>query len=67
MPLRKVRFDKLPIAMAAHKKMAGKGIDRFSADAIQADGKLKDIIIIFGAGIDLADALDHFPRGMPRP
>ena len=42
--------------------MAGKGIDSFCAHAIQSDRKLKHIIIIFGAGIDLADAFDHFPK-----
>ncbi len=60
-------FNKSAIAMTAHKKMAGEGIDSFSSDPIQSNGKLKHIIIVFGARIDLADTINDFPKGMPRP
>ena len=45
--------------------MGRKGVDRLHSHPVQADGKLEDIVIVLGACVDLADALDHLAERNP--
>ena len=56
------RFEKFPFALAPHEEMGGEGVDRFGSHAVQTDGKLEHIVIVLCAGVDLADAFDHFAQ-----
>src|SRR5262245_44009885 len=42
--------------------MTRKSIDSLGPDPIQTNGKLEDIIVILGTGVDLADTFDHFTQ-----
>ena len=56
-------LDKFAGAMAAHEEFLGEGVDGLGADAVEADAELEDIIVIFGAGVDFGNAIDHFAQG----
>ncbi len=56
------RLDEFPAAMAAHHELRGKRVDGLGADAIQADAELEHVVIVFGAGVDLGDAIDDFAQ-----
>ena len=43
---------KLPVAIRCHPKFPGQGIDRLGPYPVQPHGKLKNISIVLGAGID---------------
>src|ERR1035437_6550565 len=45
------RLGKFTVAMAADKKVFRQRIHRLRADAVQADAELKNVVIIFRAGI----------------
>ena len=46
--------------MAADDELLGEGVDGLGADAVEADAELEDVVVVFRAGVDLADALDDF-------
>ncbi len=56
------RLDELALALAAHQKRLRQRVDRFGADAIEADAELEHVVIVFGAGVDLGDAVDDFAQ-----
>ena len=53
--------------MAAHQEFPGKGVDGLGADAVEADAELENVIVVFGAGVDLGDAIHHFAQGDAAP
>src|SRR5439155_27122318 len=52
-------FDEFTPAMAAHKKLLRQRVHRLGADAVQADAELKNVVVIFGAGVDPGHAIHH--------
>jgi hypothetical protein len=54
--------EKLAIPMAGNRKARRKCVDRLGADTVQADTKLKDVIVVLRAGINLGNAIDHFAQ-----
>src|SRR5579859_7446387 len=55
-------FHELAFPMAADQEFFGKSVNRLGADAVQADAELKHVVVVFGAGIDLGNAIDNFSQ-----
>ncbi len=64
-PFDKARFDKFPFAEAFHDKVRRKSVNRLCTHPIEAHRKLKNIIIVFGACVDLTHAFDNFAERNP--
>jgi len=58
-PARKPRTREFSFAVRLDKKGGGEGIDGLGADAVEADGKLENIVVVLRTRIDARDALDH--------
>lgn len=56
-------FEALAVAEATDEEVGGEGVDCFETDSVETDGELEDIVVVFGAGVDLADAVEHFSEG----
>ena len=56
-------LHELAAAMAADDELAREGVDGLGADAVEADAELEDVVVVFGAGVDLRDALDDLAQG----
>ena len=54
--------EKLAIPVAGNRKTRRKCVDRLGADPVQADTELKDVIVVFRAGVNLGNAIDHFAQ-----
>src|SRR5581483_7772276 len=55
-------FSVLAGTNASHKKCLRKSVDRLGPDTIQADGELKNFIVVLGAGVDLGNAVHHLAQ-----
>ncbi len=53
--------------MAAHEKVFGKRVDRLGADAVQADAELKNVVVVFRAGVDFGNAVHDFAERNAAP
>src|SRR5262245_49790869 len=51
-------FDVLPLTEAFDKKFFREGVHGFGPDSVQSDAKLKDIVVVFRARVDLGNAID---------
>src|SRR5205807_9612474 len=56
-------FDELALAMAANEEVLGEGIYGFGADSVETDTELEDVVVVFGAGVNLRDAIHDFAEG----
>src|SRR5437879_883345 len=56
-------FDELALAMAANEEILGEGVYGFGADSVEADTELEDVVVVFGAGVNLRDAIHDFAEG----
>src|SRR5260221_186248 len=61
-PLFEGGLDIFAPPMAADEKILGQGIDGFGANAVEADAKLENVIVVLGASINLRDTVDHFAQ-----
>src|SRR5205823_13683803 len=43
-------------------KFFGQRVHRLGAHTVQADAELEHVVVVFGAGVDLGDAIDHFAQ-----
>jgi len=57
-----LRFLVFPVTDRPGDECPGQCIDRFGADSVQADRKLKHVGIVFRSGIDLGDACHQFAQ-----
>ena len=55
-------FGEFTLPMAAHKKEFGKRIHRLGAHAVQTHAELEHIVVVFGARVDLGNAIHHFAQ-----
>ena len=55
-------LDEFAFAKAADKELLRERVDRLGADAVEADAELEDVIVVFGAGVDLGNAIHHFAQ-----
>jgi hypothetical protein len=46
-------LGKLAVAMAANEEVFRQRIDRLGADAVETDAELEDVVVVFGACVDL--------------
>lgn len=51
------------VAVGLDEEAAGECVNGLGADAVESDGELEDVVVIFGAGIDEGNALDDFAEG----
>src|SRR5437867_2299342 len=55
-------FDVFAAAMAANREFLRERVDGLRPDAVEADAELEDVVVVFGARIDLGDAVDHLAQ-----
>src|SRR5439155_6105087 len=60
-------LDKFALAKTAHQKLLGQGIDGLGAHTVQPHAELEDIVVVFGAGVDLGDAVHDFAQRNAAP
>src|SRR5437660_1073192 len=46
----------------SHRKFFGQRVHRLGAHTVQADAELEHVIVVFGAGVDLRDAVHHLAQ-----
>jgi len=56
------RFGELPIPMAADGEVFRQRVDGLSAHPVEADAELEDLAVVFGAGVDLRDAVHNLAQ-----
>src|SRR6266540_224034 len=56
-------LDEFAATMAADGELLRERVDGLRPDAVEADAELEDVIVVFGPGVDLGDAIDHFAQG----
>ena len=59
---REDRLGKLPVAHADRAKAFGERVDRFGPHAVESDRELKHLVVVLGAGVDLADRIDQLAQ-----
>jgi len=59
----KAASNELAAAITADAEGFGQGVDGLGADTVQADAELEDIVIVFGTGVDLGDAIHDLAQG----
>ena len=47
------------VADGTHEEGFRESVDRLGTDAVEADGELEDVVVVFAAGIHHRDAFDH--------
>ena len=55
-------FDKFSFAKTADQKVLRQSVDGLGPDAVQADAELEHVVIVFGPGVNLRDAIDDFAQ-----
>ena len=45
--------------------MGGQGVDRLGTHTVESHGKLENIVIVLGPGVDYRNTLDDLPQGDP--
>ena len=55
-------FGVFAVAVGADGELGRERVDGLGADAVEANRKLEDIVVVFGAGVDDGDALDDFAQ-----
>ena len=51
------------VAVGLDEEGGREGVDGLGADAVEADGELEDVVVVFGAGVDAGDAFDDLAEG----
>ena len=56
------RLEELPLPMAADHELLGQRVDRLGADAVEAHAELEHLVVVFRAGVNLADAVNDLAQ-----